>query len=1381
MSELVGRAIERRKLAEALADPQIALIRIAGPSGSGKTALAMEAFAKARQQGALAGWGKYSDGEMRSAFGPFMTALGEVVAQALDQLYEPQSGLASLAKALGESLGSLMQAGLKVDGLTAPVADAAGGRREGAVRVTAAALLLANWLDGFGCPIVLLIDDAFRAPPEAKALRTALGSRAKSVPWTIISTVRRAGDKPVPGAYTLDLSPMPHRDRVALMERKLGDGDAARSAFDWFGEEKLSTPGSVIEASRAILDSGAIVSQDGRTQIDPARLFRGAGNVLESVGARISALSAEARRLSLAMALWGDIAPRTGLASSLEVAEEALREPANELIDAGILAARDDNLCFTHDQLRAGILAAAEGTEQQRICAAMAEALRQTGNYMTTALHFRLKAGVENGPGDVWRDHFVRGATHAREQANAATATAFAEAAWRLRGSFGPVLNASEQILLIEAIYAAADRADTAQIEERAEILIAGSHATAQIADAYALAIFALWMAGASENCWSFVRRGLGHFGVRIPHSAGRIAFARAVFGWKCARLLPVTGVAGDTATAEACLRIAHAAAYPAYRRSAKDATFVALKTNAHVRRRAQSSAYWLAIDTLLNALLGRLDDAAQLSESATMQARQSGFGHAASIYWSTYFGQIWRTPQAGLRARCLEIWRLAIAEGDLPMAQGALRNWLVIGWRTCASLADFERDLAEAESVLLWFDESEFASQVNAFRGLLRFLTEPGAAAHRERLPLTPSQPIHILEMCSFVQDWAGAVAAAVKLRSQKRGYMAHSAGPIWCFHESVARLKIGKRVKRRDLHYLKKAARLNPADFATKLAIVEAEMLSQAGKPEALSAYKSVVDAARKGSRPLDAGIAAELARDAAMAFGNRELAETYAACAAAIWREWGARAKEEIAARLPITALESSHAEARAAEMSDRAKSRLLADVAHELRTPMQGLQSLLDIAQDRPESLDVGAMRDVLGGLKRIADDLTDYGTLSAGEAPLALGGIDLRQVLETEAHLLAGFECAVEVEIEQNVPPSLLTDRIRVAQVVRNLLSNAAKYGGGHIWLRASAEELSESSEFRITIGIEDDGCGLGESELQRIFEPFERGAREGDGSGTGLGLTIARRIAERLGGTLTAENREEGGARFTFSFEAAAGSVPAAPHMPLLRKPLSILLADDVALNRRAMAVLLRGDGHDVVEAADGLEAIDALKQKQFDVVLADISMPRATGIDVVRNVSALNGPRPQCLIITASSDSSVHLEALAAGAARILRKPLAMPELREVLGRLTGNVQLVSGAARNVETEKELATLADAARAEIRLRALELVQAVRHGAPDPAMAHRLAGLAAQFLWPDLAAAADALSMQLKSRSVSASDIARLAEQLEMAIPQDNPRVNVAE
>jgi signal transduction histidine kinase/CheY-like chemotaxis protein len=1369
-TEIIGRLVERRRLSEAVADPQIALIRIAGPSGSGKTALAMEALAKARARGALTGWGKYSEGDPRSAFGPFMAALGEVVAQALDQLYEPQAGIESLSRALGDSLGPLVQAGLHVDGVIAPATDAAGGRREGTVRITAAALLLAKWLDGFGFPIVLLIDDLHRAPAEVRALRLALASRTKSVPWTILSTIRRTGEKPLPGAFTLDLEPMARRDRIALLERMLGDGEMARRAFDWFGEDKLPTPGSVIEAARAIRNSGAIVATEGGPEFAPGRLFREAGDILRSAEHRISALSAAARTLGLAAALWGDTAPIAGLAVALERSSGLLRSAIDELVDAGIVSLQDNGLRFTHDQVRASVLSANGEGEQRRLCARMSDALRQAegARFLTIALHFRLIAGLENISPEIWRDRFVLGATRAREQASAATATAFAEAAWSLRGEFGSVLSEVERRLLTEAVYAAADRADTAQIEERVQILIAGSQTPAQIAEGYALAIFLLWMAGAPEACWRFVRKGLAHFGIRIPNRAGRTGVVLAAISWRLRRIFPIWARSDSSAESEARLRIAHAAAYPSYYRGANDAALLTLKTNAHVSKHVRSSAYWLAVDSLLSALLGRFEDAADLAERALAQTQRPGFGHAATRYWATFFGLTWREPQAVLRPRCLEIWRLAIAEGDLPMAQGALRHWLVIGWRTSPSLADLERDVAEAESVLLWFHESEFAAQVTALRFLLQVLTEPGAAARPERFTRATMQPLHALEMHSFLRDWHGAATVAANLRPQKNGFRAHSGGPIWCFHESLARLKTGKDVYRRDFAYLKRAARLNPRDFAAKFAIVEAERLAQARKPEALAKYKAAVEEAQKGSSMLEAGIAAELARDAALTFGDHTLAESYAARAQEIWHKWGARAKQEAPSpQQAMPALESAIAEARIAEMSDRAKSRLLADVAHELRTPMQGMQSLLDIAQERPEALDVAALQDILGGLKRIADDLTDYGALSAGEAPVIAKATDIGLLLNSEARLLAGTGNTIEVEVGEEFPASVLTDGGRVRQVVRNLLSNAVKYGGRNIWVRASARR--EDAKVRITIRIEDDGTGLCESELRRIFEPFERGVRGGDGQGIGLGLAIARRIAERLAGTLSAENREEGGARFIFSFLAEVGfASPAIVAEPQRCIPLSILLADDVSLNRQAMAMLLRKDGHRVSEAVDGQEAIEALQKESFDVVLADLYMPRASGIEVVRAARNLGHGRPVPLIITANSDPAVHAQALEAGAARILRKPLAMPELREALFALAG--LLSPREAENLEGAAELAALGRAAHRQIRLRAYELANATRNGSADSEAAHRLAGLAAQFLWPALAAAADALSEKLQ-QGAQWPELSSLVDALEAAIP----------
>jgi CheY-like chemotaxis protein len=230
-------------------------------------------------------------------------------------------------------------------------------------------------------------------------------------------------------------------------------------------------------------------------------------------------------------------------------------------------------------------------------------------------------------------------------------------------------------------------------------------------------------------------------------------------------------------------------------------------------------------------------------------------------------------------------------------------------------------------------------------------------------------------------------------------------------------------------------------------------------------------------------------------------------------------------------------------------------------------------------------------------------------------------------------------------------------------------------------------------------------------------------------------------VAQRLGGSLTAHNRPEGGACFRFRFPARISSVQQAE--PARLSPLRILVSDDVPLIRRVLAGLLRADGHTVTEAADGLEAIDALARSSFDLAIVDLAMPGLDGLGVLRTLQAgsPDRPAPVGVLLTASARESVEAEAHAAGAAMVLRKPVAAADLRRAIHRLFEGRQPPPPAAA-----VEPAPFQAEARAEL---ALQVGRLLERADATAAAAHRTAGLAAQFGWPDIAVACEQLEADL--------------------------------
>jgi signal transduction histidine kinase/DNA-binding response OmpR family regulator len=541
-------------------------------------------------------------------------------------------------------------------------------------------------------------------------------------------------------------------------------------------------------------------------------------------------------------------------------------------------------------------------------------------------------------------------------------------------------------------------------------------------------------------------------------------------------------------------------------------------------------------------------------------------------------------------------------------------------------------------------------------------------------------------------------------------------------------------------------------------------------------LTAFTEAVAVTEAGSSRLEAGLAAECAADAARGSGDFALAERFHRRAQATWRAWGAATKLDPVsmAGAERDELASGLIEARAlavaAERTDRAKSRYLADVAHELRTPMQAMQGWLDLAASDPGAADLAAMSDVFSSLRNVVDDLTDYGAFASGEATLEARPTAIIDLLRSECAvaraLAARRNATLSLVIGDTVPSHIQTDGSRVRQVVRNLLSNAAKYGeGAPIVVRLDVEPPDVGAGSWLVVQVEDAGPGLADADLLQLFQPFERGAHAGDGRGLGLGLALSRRIAHRLGGGLSADNRPGGGARFVFRFP---GEPAALSESPVPTRHLRILLAEDIDAIRQVIGAVLRQLGHDVIEVGGGLAASELLGKGGFDLAIIDLVMPDLGGLELLGRVRSL--PRPLAalpvIVLTASSDTAVLAQARRAGANVVLRKPVSARELRGTLASMFAHPS-DQGIEPVASFEAQMRDLAIAARTHLREHIPELLARVGRGQAAAADAHRIAGLAAQFGWEAVALAADELESALRSASCTRGAVSRLSLALE--------------
>jgi CheY-like chemotaxis protein len=261
-------------------------------------------------------------------------------------------------------------------------------------------------------------------------------------------------------------------------------------------------------------------------------------------------------------------------------------------------------------------------------------------------------------------------------------------------------------------------------------------------------------------------------------------------------------------------------------------------------------------------------------------------------------------------------------------------------------------------------------------------------------------------------------------------------------------------------------------------------------------------------------------------------------------------------------------------------------------------------------------------------------------------------------------------------------PPLMGDPHRLRQVLLNLLGNAVKFTerGGNVVLRLRALSMAEGRA-AIRLEVIDDGIGIHQEALQRLFTAFE----QADGSmtrrygGTGLGLAITRQLVELMGGRIGVESQTGKGSTFwvELTLPVAVHEVPApveASAAPTALAPsggLDVLLAEDNPVNTAVALAMLKRDGHRVVHAENGVAVLANLQERRFDVVLMDCHMPEMDGFEATKQIRARNIP-VRVIALTASAMDDERAHCFAVGMDDFLSKPLTAANLREALGRIT-------------------------------------------------------------------------------------------------------------